>query len=323
MHPRFSLVFGKSVLAAALLVAGTGFVSARGDDPGFLGRLFRFGGSAPASSSAAPASSASSLPYGFDSSSSPNYIPRTAVGSSATSPLPTFDSVPPPRSIAPTATPLTAPAGPGPQRLAPQPRVSSAITSADPVLTRFALGRSNDGSQFAMFLQIFADGTVVDSEGVHHLRPADIRPILDAAQSGELYRVKGHCGAPATDFIEYVHIVTYEHRMGRLTAHSFSYSGNPQGCDHIVRHLHTALENLQAKLSGQPAATAPTATANPVPLGSSPLSSSTTPSNLQGFSPAPLASPRSSVQPVPPSPNRGASTSVGSVIPLTPIDSPR
>ena len=84
-----------------------------------------------------------------------------------------------------------------------------------------------------MFLQIFADGTVIDSEGVHHVRPADLKPIVEAVQSGELYRLRGHCGAPSTDFIEYVHIVVYERRLGRLQAHSFSYSGNPQGCDHV------------------------------------------------------------------------------------------
>ncbi len=321
MQPRVSLVFGKSVLAAMLLVAGTGFESARGDDPGFLGRLFRFGGAAPANPSPATASS-SSLPYGFDSSSSPNYIPRAAVGSSTmspTSPISTFDGAPAPRLSATASTPMTASTGVGQQRLAPQPRVSSAVTSADPVLTRFALGRSNDGSQFAMFLQIFADGTVVDSEGVHHLRPADIRPILDTVQSGELYRVKGHCGAPATDFIEYVHIVAYEHRMGRLMAHSFSYSGNPQGCDHVIRHLHTVLENLQSKLSGQPAMTVPAVATDPASLGSSP----STPANLQGPSSAPVATPRSIGQPLPPSTSRGASASGGAVIPLTPIDSPR
>jgi hypothetical protein len=164
---------------------------------------------------------------------------------------------------------MAGPTAPG-QRLAPQPRVSSAITTADPVLTRFALGRSNDGSQFGMFLQVFADGTVVDSDGVHHLRPADLRPIMDAVQSGELYRLKGHCGTPATDFIEYVHIVVYEHRLGRLMAHSFSYSGNPQGCDHAIRRIHTALENLQAKLSRQPAVAAPAVSASPVPFGNSP-----------------------------------------------------
>ena len=90
-------------------------------------------------------------------------------------------------------------------------------------------------------------------------------------QSGELYRVKGHCGAPSTDFIDYVHIVAYERRLGRLQAHSFSYSGNPQGCEHIVRHLHTALENLQARLS-RPASAASmnSAAAPPAPMAAPP-----------------------------------------------------
>jgi len=216
---------------------------------------------------------------------------------------------------------MATPTGPG-QRLAPQPRVSSAITTADPVLTRFALGRSNDGSQFGMFLQVFADGTVVDSEGVHHLRPADLRPIVDAVESGELYRLKGHCGAPATDFIEYVYIVVYEHRLGRLMAHSFSYSGNPQGCDHAIRHIHTTLENLQAKLSRQPAVNAPAVSATPVPLGNS-LVSRPDPSNPIGNSPAPGLSPRPGQVPILPATNPGTVVPPGPVIPLTPIDSPR
>ena len=90
------------------------------------------------------------------------------------------------------------------------------MTNADPLLTRLALGRSNDGSQFGMFLQIFTDGTVIDSEGVHHLRAADLKPIMDLVQSGDLTRTRGHCGAPATDFIEYVNVVVYERRLGRL-----------------------------------------------------------------------------------------------------------
>ncbi len=129
------------------------------------------------------------------------------------------------------------------------------MTNADPLLTRLALGRSDDGSQFGMFLQIFADGTVIDSEGVHHLRQADLKPILDLLQSGDLTRTRGHCGAPATDFIDYVNIVVYERRLGRLWAHTLSYSGNPQGCDHAVRHLHTTLETLQTKLSRNTAGT--------------------------------------------------------------------
>ena len=125
------------------------------------------------------------------------------------------------------------------------------MTAADPLLTRMALGRSNDGSQFGMFLQIFADGTVIDSDGVHQLGAADLRPIAELIQGGELARVRGHCSSPSADFVEYVHVVVFERRMGRLQAHSLSYSGNPQGCDHAVRQLHTFLETVQAKLSRQ------------------------------------------------------------------------
>ncbi len=171
------------------------------------------------------------------------------------------------------------------------------MTSADPVVTRLALGRSNDGSQFAMFLQVFADGTVIDSEGVHHVRSAELKPILEAVQSGELSRIRGHCGAPATDFIEYVHVVVYERRFGRLMANAFSYSGNPQGCDHVVRHLHQALENLQAKLSHHPATQ---------PAGAVPSSPGTL------YSP-PTSTP-AAASPVP------AGVPSGPVIPLTPAE---
>ncbi|AMV38197.1 hypothetical protein [Planctomyces sp. SH-PL62] len=131
-----------------------------------------------------------------------------------------------------------------------------------------ALGRSNDGSQFGMFLQVYADGTVIDSEGVHRLAPADLRPIAELVSSGELGRNRGHCGTPSSDYIEEVHVVVFERRLGRLTAQPFSYSGNPQGCDPSVRQLHTLIENLQARLSGQPVASAASAPAStPAPAG--------------------------------------------------------
>ena len=72
-----------------------------------------------------------------------------------------------------------------------------------------------------------------------------LKPVSDALQAGELYRLKGHCGGPATDYVEQVHVVVFERTLGRLRANSFSYSGNPQGCDHTVRHLHAALDGLQ------------------------------------------------------------------------------
>jgi hypothetical protein len=170
-----------------------------------------------------------------------------------------------------------------------------------------------------MFLQVFADGTVVDSEGVHHVRAADLRPIVDAVQSSDLYRLKGHCGAPATDFIEYVHIIAYEHRMGRMMAHSFSYSGNPQGCDHAIRHIHTALENLQAKLSHPTATAAPAVSGSPTPMGNSPVAQPGPSNPMMSNSAAPALNPR----PTLPATNPAVGTPAGPVIPLTPIGSAR
>jgi hypothetical protein len=139
-----------------------------------------------------------------------------------------------------------------------RPRTTRPATEADPIVTRIALGRSNEGGQFGMFLQVFADGTVLDSEGEHHVGRETLRPIVEALQASELYRMRGHCGAPSTDFIEQVHMVVYERSLGRLRANSFSYSGNPQNCDHAVLHLHNALEALQQKISRSATAAAPT-----------------------------------------------------------------
>jgi hypothetical protein len=276
---------------------------ADGDDsgPGLLGRIFRFGGG---SSNNSPApnqadSPAAPLPYG---SSFGNTLPAGGSTPRSANPVSNFGGLP-------ETPPLSGASGPS-ERLTPKPRVSPALTNADPVLTRFALGRSNDGASFGMFLQIFADGTVVDSEGVHHVRMADLKPILEVIQSGEVYHLRGHCGAASTDFIDYVHIVAYERRFGRLQAHSFSYSGNPQGCDHIIRHLHTAIENLQAKLSHQP-----------MPAGA----------GMGGGSPAlPMAPAASPLNPGPSLPATSGrvpalpSTSpAGPVIPLSPADSSR
>ena len=133
-------------------------------------------------------------------------------------------------------------------RIVPQPRVSRPVTESDPILTRITLDRSDDGNQFGMFLQVYADGTILDSEGVHHVGQDALRPLIEALQAGDLYRFKGHCGAPATDYVEQVQVVVYERSLGRLRANAFSYSGNPQGCDNAIRHLHGTLDNLQAKI---------------------------------------------------------------------------
>jgi len=136
-------------------------------------------------------------------------------------------------------------------------------------VTRVSLARSNDGNQFGMFLQVYADGTIIDSDGVHHVSEADLKPVTDALAASELYRLRGHCGSPATDFVEQVHLVVYERSLGRLRANSFSYSGNPQGCDHTVRHLHAALDALQSKIS-RPTVPAPATTVSARPASSDP-----------------------------------------------------
>ncbi len=77
-----------------------------------------------------------------------------------------------------------------------------------------------------MLLQIFADGTVIDGEGVHKIGPDALKPVIEAVGSGELAKLKGHCGGPAGDFIETVHVVAFDRAYGRLRASSFSYSGS-------------------------------------------------------------------------------------------------
>lgn len=305
-------------LGPGLLVFALASGSARGDDTSFFGRLFRLGGNSSSSSSSSSGSSSRSsgaadrsapLPYGGPRGSAGNFIPPATMSSSA----PNLTPVQGPISDGP-ATPDVSGSGEF-QRVSPRPRVSSAVTTADPLLTRMALGRSNDGSQFGMFLQIFADGTVIDSDGVHRLTSADLKPVVEAIQSGDLARVRGHCSTPSGDFVEHVHFVVFERRMGRLQAHSFSYSGNPQGCDHAVRHLHTVLEGVQAKLSRQ-------STPGSAGGGSDRLApgAAAGPGRVFGTQPSsPL--PLNSASPfAPPLPDPGASATPGQVIPLTPLD---
>jgi len=317
MHHRLSQNLSSLLIALYFIVMGAGFAPAWGDDSGLLGRLFRLGGgSSDSSASSGSTKQSSPLPYGRDLGPTGSAVPPMATSPLAPAPMVSnFNGLP----QAPVTTPPV-PSGPA-QRLAPRPRVTQAVTTADPVLTRLALGRSNDGSQFGMFLQVFADGTVVDSEGVHHIRGADFRPILDAVQSGELYRVRGHCGAPSTDFIDYVHVVIYERRLGRLTANSFSYSGNTQGCDQAIRHLHSTIENLQTKLSRQ--SMAPGVGAGPAglpaPLGPSTVLTPAGSSMLPAVPAAAFAIPPGA-QPSAPASNPAAGGPSGAVIPLTPLE---
>ena len=182
----------------------------------------------------------------------------------------------PPPALPPSTQPpaLEASAGPPPipdgippspnlpaPRLVPQPRVSRPVTEADPLLTRVAIGRSDNGARFGLFLQVFADGTVLDSEGVHHVDREALRPLVQAILAADPARLKGHCGGPPTDFIEQVHVVAYERTIRGLKANAFSYSGNPQGCDPAVRNLHAVIDAFQARLSSS---TTPTTPAPPI-----------------------------------------------------------
>ena len=223
MKPGKSPPLWAALVAPTLLFLAHGATPAPGDEPGRLGRWFRFGN--PSTSSA------------VRTQSSPE-------GDTDRRPMSTFANPAPPVSR-PTSTASNA----AQPRIVPQPRVSRAFTDADPLVTRVSLGRSDDGTQFGMFLQVYADGTVIDSEGVHHVGREAIKEVLNALELSDLSRIKGHCGGPSTDFVEQVQMVVYDRSLGRLRANAFSFSGNTQGCDHSVRHLQATLEALQARIS--------------------------------------------------------------------------
>jgi hypothetical protein len=240
---------------AALITLTLSGAALAGDEPGFFGRLFR-GNSGPASAPSSRPPERSSTPPPPALTTTPSPGPAPALLGTPPSAIPAF---PPP------STPTLAGPSPAP-RVRPQPRVSRAATEADPILTRIALGRSDNGDQFGMFLQVYADGTVIDGEGVHRVNAETLRPLVQALQAPELGRLKGHCGAPPTDFIEQVYVTVYERaKLGGLRANTFSFTGNPQGCDPAVRQLHAAIEGLVTKLSTPPGSTAPTPHPTPPP----------------------------------------------------------
>lgn len=135
-------------------------------------------------------------------------------------------------------------------RISARSAYSGPVTEADPILTRVGIGRADSGSTFGLFLQIYADGTVIDSEGVHRLPTSQIRQIVSVIRGHDFARIKGHCGKPSADFVENVQMIVYDRSMGRLRAHAFSYAGNPEGCDPSVAHLHKAVEDLVLTMAG-------------------------------------------------------------------------
>jgi hypothetical protein len=235
-------------VAAGFLFYTVAASSSFGDEPGLFGRLFRMGNANSGSSPTpgpATSSSASMTP-------APSYLGQPALST-------------PPSTLPGSPSSAVAP------RVSPKPRVNKPITEADPLVTRISLGRSDNGGQFGMLLQVYADGTIIDGEGVHRVSPEALKPVFDAVSSGELAKLKGHCGGPAGDFIENVHVVVFERSLGRLRANSFSYSGNPQGCEHAVIHLQKALDELQNKLSPMAPTVAPSVAPTANHVSSPPL----------------------------------------------------
>ncbi len=241
MNPGLRKMLAMALVAPGCLAVGLFDREGRGDEPGPLGRLFRLGDRNPPVSG-----SGSSASFGSQSAPTPALLPASAA---PTPPMPAPST--PPIYPGPTSSTMASETSTS-NRIVPQPRVSRAATESDPILSRVVIGRSDNGSRFGMFLQVYADGTVMDGEGTHNVGRDALRPLVEAIESSQALQLRGHCGGPPTDFVEQVHIVVYERSFGKLRANAFSFSGNPQGCDPGVRGLQTALDALQARLSGSP-----------------------------------------------------------------------
>lgn len=271
--------------AGVLVLVGPVLAEAGAQESRGLGRLFRFGNRGNAGASADPAARGRAAvpppgregepPRGLrgpiDDPAEPVISEGTPYGAAGGSPYGGVGGRPfaPPALAAPPAgasslpmpdpsvpaLPADGPTAPGAgPRLVPQPRVSKPVTQAPPILTRVQLGRSDDGNTFGMFLQIYADGTVIDTEGVHKVGPDVMRPLIEALRAADVGRIKGHCGGPPVDFVQQVMLTVYDQNRGRLQANHFSYSGNPQGCDPAIKRLQDAIDAVQARLSGPPTA---------------------------------------------------------------------
>lgn len=205
-----------------------------------LSRLFRLGGSRHSEKTARP--------HVHDEDSEKVDIARVPPGQDRSFRNPVDETAGPATPFQPAVT------SPGfgeaaNARISARPKYSGPVTEADPILTRVGIARSDSGNNFALFLQIYADGTVIDTEGVHRLPMSQIKSILSVIRGHDFSRVRGHCGQPSADFIENVQMVVYDRAMGRLRAHAFSYAGDPKGCDPSVAHLHKAVDELVMKLA--------------------------------------------------------------------------
>ena len=211
---------GRIGRGAGLLLAMAGRVTA-GDDnqsSGLLGRLFRIGGSpavgAVARGGAPGASAGSRCPTAHHPAP-----PRCRRGRGSSTAMPCR-----PAGVVGASTPCP------PSADSPRPRGGGrerAGGSADPQVPGELRGHECRSGAHSV-----RPGPVERRQQLRHV-PPDLRrrhrrrfrgrppcpaggseADHGAVQSGELYRLRGHCGAPSTDFIEYVHIVAYERAWG-------------------------------------------------------------------------------------------------------------
>ncbi len=249
---------GTILVVGTMTLAVGARTQAAEDEPRGLARLFRLGGNT------SPAKKASTARHNHDHdkpADAPKVISEKVISGPVSTPaMNSTTAAGGPILGAPStagpSTPIATETGPAP-RLLPQSRVQRPVTESDPILTRFTIGRSDNGGQFGMFLQIFADGTVLDGEGVHRVGRDSLRPIVEILESGDLGKLRGHCGAPPTDFVEQVHYMVYDRSYGKLRAGAFSFTGNPQGCDPSVKKLQAAVDQLVMKLASPSVAVAP------------------------------------------------------------------
>lgn len=233
-------------IAVALVAAWAAPTISHADGPGLFGRIFK----------KRDARNNSPAPR-------PNVLPpmtRPAPGAAgagaaggANDPAPGSDS-PLPFTNNANPAPVAPNDAPGGRPREATAAASRPITEADPLLTRVSLIRGDRGQHFGVFLQIYMDGTVVDSQGVHRLSKGDLAPIVQAIQACDVTQRQPHCGGQSSDYLEAVQFVVYDRSGNKLRAHAFSCSGDFRGCDQGLQRLQVVLDELMAKLSGAPAA---------------------------------------------------------------------
>lgn len=201
----------------ALLVATTALADG---PPSLFGRLFRRG----ASTSAAP---------------------RRVAPANARDPR-SAELLRPPADFDRPTPPGGQPAAVPPASLVPAP------ANGDPLVTRLAVGRATDGSTFGLFLQVYADGTVMDSAGLHHADPARLGAVRDALAALPLDGLDHHYPGPAAGDLEVIQLIVYRRSKGKIQAVPVSYSGEPSGAPEEVRRLNEALEDFEIHLAGGP-----------------------------------------------------------------------